>query len=102
MVRGQRRRGAGERLSRSDGILSDLGIYGPAGGIIGGVGFDSIEWGPRVGLPVVLREGRDAFLTLRHYSLIAVANAIEPLRMANRLVGRDVYEWVVISLDGRA
>jgi transcriptional regulator GlxA family with amidase domain len=52
--------------------------------------------------PVVLRKCRYAFLTLPHYSLIAVANAIEPLRMANRLVGRDVYEWSVISLDGRA
>src|SRR5258708_39086170 len=52
--------------------------------------------------PVVLRKCRYAFLTLPHYSLIAVANALEPLRMANRLVGRDVYEWSVVSLDGRA
>jgi len=27
--------------------------------------------------------------------LIAVSNALEPLRMANRLVGKDVYEWSV-------
>ncbi len=52
--------------------------------------------------PVVLRKCKYAFLTLPHYSLIAVANAIEPLRMANRLLGRDVYEWSVISVDGRA
>ncbi|HLZ96876.1 MAG TPA: hypothetical protein VKP66_02955, partial [Steroidobacteraceae bacterium] len=51
---------------------------------------------------MVLRKCRYVFLTLPHYSLIAVANAIEPLRMANRLVGRDVYEWCVVSLDGRA
>ena len=50
--------------------------------------------------PVVLRKCRYAFLTLPNYSLIAVANAIEPLRMANRLFGRDVYEWSIISLDG--
>jgi transcriptional regulator GlxA family with amidase domain len=52
--------------------------------------------------PAVLRKCKYAFLTLPNYSLIAVANALEPLRMANRLVGRDVYEWSVISMDGRA
>src|SRR5271154_779122 len=52
--------------------------------------------------PAVLRKCRYAFLTLPNYSLIAVANALEPLRMANRLVGKDVYEWSVITLDGHA
>ena len=52
--------------------------------------------------PAVLRKCKYAFLTLPNYSLIAVANALEPLRMANRLVGQDVYEWSVISMDGRA
>src|SRR5260370_24515311 len=52
--------------------------------------------------PAVLRKCKYAFLTLPNYSLIAVANALEPLRMANRLVGKDVYEWSVISVDGRA
>ena len=52
--------------------------------------------------PAVLRKCKYAFLTLPNYSLIAVANAIEPLRMANRLVGKEVYEWSVMSLDGRA
>ncbi len=42
-----------------------------------------------------------AFLTLPNYSLIAVSNAVEPLRMANRVVGQDVYEWLIMSLDGR-
>ena len=50
----------------------------------------------------MLRKCRYAFLTLPNYSLIAVANAIEPLRMANRLVGKDVYEWSVIALEGRS
>jgi AraC family transcriptional regulator, glycine betaine-responsive activator len=50
----------------------------------------------------VLRKCRYAFLTLPNYSLIAVANALEPLRMANRLVGKEIYEWSVVSLDGRA
>jgi transcriptional regulator GlxA family with amidase domain len=49
---------------------------------------------------VVLRKCRYAFLTLPNYSLIAVANALEPLRMANRLVGQDVYQWTIVSMDG--
>jgi transcriptional regulator GlxA family with amidase domain len=49
-----------------------------------------------------VRKCRYAFLTLPNYSLIAVANALEPLRMANRLVGKQAYEWSVISMDGRA
>jgi len=52
--------------------------------------------------PVALRKCKYAFLTLPNYSLIAVANALEPLRMANRLVGREVYEWSIVSVDGRA
>src|SRR5262245_32248242 len=44
---------------------------------------------------------RFAFLTLPNYSLIAVTNALEVLRMANRVAGRDIYEWSIASLDGR-
>ena len=47
-----------------------------------------------------LQRSRFAFLTLPDYSLIAVTNAVEPLRMANRLVGQDIYEWSIVSLDG--
>ncbi len=50
---------------------------------------------------VALRPCRYVFLTLPNYSLIAVANALEPLRMANRLVGRDVYAWSLASVDGQ-
>ncbi len=52
--------------------------------------------------PAVLRKVKYAFLTLPNYSLIAVANALEPLRMANRVVGREVYEWSIVSMDGSA
>ncbi|HEY2683296.1 MAG TPA: GlxA family transcriptional regulator [Steroidobacteraceae bacterium] len=48
------------------------------------------------------RKCKYAFLTLPSYSLIAVANALEALRMANRLIGREVYEWSVVSHDGSA
>ena len=50
----------------------------------------------------VLRKCKYAFLTLPNYSLIAVSNALEPLRMANRLIGRDVYQWSVVSATGQA
>ena len=32
--------------------------------------------------------------------MIAVANAVEPLRMANRVSGQTAYEWLIVSLDG--
>ena len=48
------------------------------------------------------RKSKFAFLTLPNYSLIALANAVEPLRMANRVSGQDLYEWSIASLDGRA
>jgi transcriptional regulator GlxA family with amidase domain len=48
--------------------------------------------------PSALR--RFGFLTLPNYSMIACANAIEPLRMANRLTGRNDYSWTMLTLDG--
>lgn len=46
------------------------------------------------------RKTRYAFLTLPDYSMIAVTNAVEPLRVANRVSGQVSYEWVIVSLDG--
>jgi transcriptional regulator GlxA family with amidase domain len=43
---------------------------------------------------------RYAFLTLPNYTFIALSSAIEALRMANRVLGRDAYEWMVVSEDG--
>ena len=40
------------------------------------------------------------FLTLRRFSMIAFTNAVEPLRMANYLAGRELYRWSVYSPDG--
>ncbi len=48
-----------------------------------------------------MEKTRYAFLTLPNSSLIAVTNALEPLRMANRVVGQPVYEWSLVSLDGQ-
>ena len=49
-----------------------------------------------------MRESRTqfAFLTLPKYSMIALSNAVEPLRMANILTGETVYDWSIASLDG--
>ena len=41
-----------------------------------------------------------AFLTLPQYSMIALTNAVEPLRMANSISGQSAYEWSIVSLDG--
>ena len=44
---------------------------------------------------------RYAFLTLPNYSMIALTSAVEPLRMANRICQRDVYEWSLVTPDGK-
>ncbi|MEP6656766.1 MAG: GlxA family transcriptional regulator [Betaproteobacteria bacterium] len=44
---------------------------------------------------------RFAFLTLPDYSMIALASAVEPLRMANRICKREAYEWSIATLDGK-
>jgi transcriptional regulator GlxA family with amidase domain len=41
------------------------------------------------------------FLTLRDYSMIALSNALEVLRMANRASGRQLYRWTIATLDGQ-
>ncbi len=43
---------------------------------------------------------RLAFMTLPNYSMIACANAVEVLRMANRLSGTAAYSWELVTPDG--
>ncbi len=43
---------------------------------------------------------RLGFLLTPEYSMIAFASAIEPLRMANRLTDRRIYQWTTYTLDG--
>jgi transcriptional regulator GlxA family with amidase domain len=50
---------------------------------------------------VQLPRSKYAFLTLPRYSMIALSNAVEPLRMANIITGQTVYEWSIVSLDGQ-
>ena len=39
------------------------------------------------------------FILLNSFSLIAFASAIEPLRLANRMAGRQVYKWTVCTSE---
>ena len=45
---------------------------------------------------------RFGFLLLNNFTLISLSSAVEPLRMANRIVGRDYYAWKIISETGEA
>ena len=43
---------------------------------------------------------RIGFLLLPNFSLIAFTSAVEPLRLANRVRGHQLYEWRLYSVDG--
>ena len=42
------------------------------------------------------------FLLLDHFTMIALASSIEPLRMANQLSAEPLYSWSLVSEDGQA
>ena len=42
-----------------------------------------------------------AFLLVPEFSMMSFASAVEPLRIANRLSGRPLYRWFVVSKDGQ-
>ena len=44
---------------------------------------------------------RFVFLTLPHFTMIALSSAIDALRMANRITHREAYSWVLATLDGK-
>ena len=50
---------------------------------------------------MALPRSKYAFLTLPRYSMIALSNAVETLRMANIITGQNVYQWSIVSLDGQ-
>lgn len=45
---------------------------------------------------------RVGFLLINNFTLIALATAIEPLRMANQLTGRELYTWQLLTATGEA
>src|SRR5258708_34466370 len=44
---------------------------------------------------------RIAFILVPNFSMIAFTSAVEPLRLANRTAGKDIYSWRLFSSDGR-
>ncbi|WP_371832852.1 GlxA family transcriptional regulator [Mesorhizobium koreense] len=54
----------------------------------------------------IFRPERDTlvltFLVLSGASIMCVASAIDPLRAANRISGRNVFEWKIVSADGKS
>lgn len=48
-----------------------------------------------------LRPRHIGFLLIPDYSLIAFSSALEPLRMANRMAGRELYRWQVLTVDAQ-
>lgn len=40
------------------------------------------------------------FLLLPQFSMLAFSSAVEPLRAANRLSGRPLYDWRILTADG--
>src|SRR3546814_3930901 len=39
------------------------------------------------------------FLLIPKFSMLALSGVLEPLRMANRLAGRELYRWRLLSMD---
>lgn len=42
------------------------------------------------------------FLLIDNFTLISFASAIDPLRMANQLSSQELYQWIVISENGKS
>jgi len=45
---------------------------------------------------------RFGLLLINDFTLISMSSVVEPLRMANRISGKDVYRWKMISQSGKA
>ncbi|MBL8574277.1 MAG: GlxA family transcriptional regulator [Hyphomicrobiaceae bacterium] len=86
------------RHATSAVTLVSLAQYGGGGGAAAGGG----SW------PGARTQGPNptprhfGFLLLPGFPLMSYASAIEPLRGANALAGRDVYQWSAYSIDGAA
>lgn len=47
------------------------------------------------------RPSRVGFLLIDGFALMSFASAVEPLRAANTIAGRPLYQWFHVSIDGR-
>ena len=41
------------------------------------------------------------FFLVPDFTMVAFATALDPLRLANRMLGYEAYKWRLASLDGR-
>ena len=48
----------------------------------------------------VQRSRRIVFFLVPNFSMIAFATAIEPLRLANRYLGQQFYQWRLVTESG--
>ena len=48
-----------------------------------------------------MRAQRFGFLLVPGFAMMPFTSAVEPLRSANRLSGRQLYEWWIVTPDGR-
>jgi transcriptional regulator GlxA family with amidase domain len=62
----------------------------------------SVVFLPKSVTPLPKAPTRVGFLLLPDFALMSYASAVEPLRAANRLAGRELYSWRHISVDGEA
>lgn len=54
---------------------------------------------------MILKQEQDgsfivSFLLIPEYSMLALVSAIEPLRVANRMLGRELFRWQLIASSG--
>ncbi|WP_158045328.1 GlxA family transcriptional regulator [Skermanella pratensis] len=73
--------------------MDDASTFPPASGLNA---MPSVESAPPLG-----QNGRDiAFLLFPKFSMLAFTCAVEPLRVANQLLGRSCYRWSTVSAGG--
>lgn len=47
-----------------------------------------------------IKKRRVGFLLINNFTMMALATAVEPLRMANQLSGKELYSWCTITEEG--
>ncbi|MFD1881013.1 GlxA family transcriptional regulator [Paracoccus pacificus] len=55
---------------------------------------------PSLGVAPAARPRRFVFLLLDRFTMMSFAAAIEPLRLANRQAGRELYRWMLVTEGG--
>lgn len=67
-----------------------------------GTGRNHMAKAPQIGSAPIEAPQTIGFLIAPQFSMLAFVSAVEPLRVANRLAGRELYRWSVISRDGKS